>query len=322
MANNLLDLTNQLKSNIDSNRQTISSGNTQLIAKMKDMNQLAQAILEKVGNFTANSQTLQRNIETQAAQIADLTQQLETSKQEHSATQGQIQQIQTDLANAQGKGAESDALKQQLSQLQTEATASRQEIDSLTNQITQATQTIQQILGTMNSNEGNNQAELSSLVDALKKHIDDINEKMPGQPATPISSPLTTIAPSPVGIIPKNLRGMTHLGKMGALRQAFPLASEPVANPLDSLGLDEIPVEQRDPYPYELSILTKTNPSEDDLRRKAELLQDPELKDWRTRNPGAKLGGRFSKKYTMKRKKNRRTKRRTGKGKNKKTHKR
>jgi chromosome segregation ATPase len=175
---NLLQLANKLKTEIDAKNASIVGYNKGLISKVQAMNNTAAQILEKIRNISGISQGLQQNIVLQAAEIEELKKQLQDAGKTQAAKQVEIDNLQKAIAQAQGQG--SEILKQQLVELQKQAKVSNYRIQMLTKDITDATQEIQKLLGSLNSPQAQqSNAELSELIVQLEKHINDINSNMP-----------------------------------------------------------------------------------------------------------------------------------------------
>jgi predicted nucleic acid-binding Zn-ribbon protein len=198
MADRLITLANELKDKITAKKTTINTNNAQLIQQVTGMNNVAEQILGKVGNLNTSAQTLQQNIDAQARQIAELTRELEETRQRHETKRGEIDAINTSLAEAQGRGAESEALKGQLQQLQTEADTSRQRIAELTQQIEQTSGTIQEMIGSIDAQQiEQGQTELTNLTTELGQHIDAINAALPAGAGGPPAMEAQGLPPPP-----------------------------------------------------------------------------------------------------------------------------
>jgi predicted nucleic acid-binding Zn-ribbon protein len=258
----LVTLTNQLRDNIAARTGELNTSNASLLDKIRAMNETAQAILVKVGTFTANSQTLQRNIDSQAAQIAELTQQLATAKEEHTNAENQISQIQTNLAEAQGRGAESDALKQQLTELQTQAQAANTEIEQLTGAIQQASTAINDMIASVNTPDNTTQEELSRLVDTLRGHIQNIDQAVSVQAAQELPPAVNQ------SVVPPVVPGSPNL--VGSPAQAA-VIRQPVTEPTE---------EEKQLFAEN----TDNNPALN--KQKAQLFMRGDLQDWIKQNNG------------------------------------
>jgi DNA repair exonuclease SbcCD ATPase subunit len=289
----LLTLTNQLKQNITDKNQTISSENTNLLEKIKAMNQVAQAILEKVGNFTTNSKTLQQNIDSQARQIADLTQQLTAAKAQHTEAETQLARLQNDLAESQGRGAEADTLKQRLTELQQQLQTSNNQIEQLTSSIQQASTSINEMIGSVNTpSEAARNQELNALVETLRGHIENIDRAISVQPVQPIPQPDTPQPP------------------VQQQQPAEPLPPVQPATPVQPAAPGQPPeVEQREEWQLtaqEKALLRNRNQSGDPAvaEAKARLLQDPSLRKLLAEKPNLVIQGDIAKRggYSYKKK--------------------
>lgn len=284
MADNLLRLASELKDKITSKKTTIDTANAQLVERVTQMNQVAEQILAKVGNLTVGSATLQQNIDTQARQITDLTRELEETRQLHQEKQRQIDELNTNLAEANGRGEQAGAIRTQLDQLQTETDASRQKITTLTQEIEQSSNIIQEMIGSIDAQQlEQGQTDLTNLTAELSQHIDAINAAIPGAVAPPVVQPPVVQPPvvQPPVVQP-------------------PVVPPPVVQP-PAARPSKQPI-QRDPTPQEMEIINKADPSLQEATERNRIMSDPTLAAWRKKNPQIKKGGKRTRKYKLFRK--------------------